>query len=233
MKRSLVALAALPLALTLAACEGPPEAGEVSTTQADQSLSQIPPGVRPLPTGTALIDFDNSPGGPVAAGTQIDSTYASMGVTFGCVVCSSGHAYALTAVPNNAVSLFAPPSLPFFDARFGAVKASFSSPRSWVSIEATAVLPPEWTTTPVAKPWLEAFDANGNIILQNGSNAAVYYPLNYGDAGYGTAQTLTVNASATQKIAYVLFSSQALGGTPVYGQFDNLRFNTELVRLLP
>jgi hypothetical protein len=232
MKSSLVALAALPLALTLAACEGPPEAGEVATNESALSLSQVPVGVKPLPT-SVLIDFDTSPAGPVAGGTQIDSTYASQGVTFTCVVCSSGHAYALTAVPNNAVSLFAPPSLPFFDARWGAVKASFASPRAWVSIDATAVLPPEWLTTPVAKPWLEAFDANGNIILQNGA-AAVYYPLNYGDAGYGTAQTLTVNASATQKIAYVLFSSQAPGsGTPVYGQFDNLRFNTDFFRLVP
>jgi hypothetical protein len=164
---------------------------------------------------------------------MIDATYSANGVSFTCVACTSGHAYALTAVPNNAVSLFAPPSLPFFDARWGAVKASFTTPRSWVSIEATAVLPPEWLTTPVAKPWLEAFDAQGNIILQNGS-AAVYYPLSYGQTGYGTAQTLTVSASSTQKIAYVLFSSQAPGsGTPVYGQFDNLRFNTDLLRYIP
>ena len=50
MKSSLVALAALPLALTIAACEGPPEAGEVASSEGSLSLSQVPVNLRPRPT---------------------------------------------------------------------------------------------------------------------------------------------------------------------------------------
>jgi hypothetical protein len=230
MKRSMVALAALSLSLTVAACEGPEEAPDPTTTESGalSSLLVNPPIKQPLPS-SVTIDFDNSPGGAVAPGAIVDSTYASAGVTFSCVACTSGHAFALpAAVGGNAVSLFAPPSVPFFDARYGAVRATFATPRRWVSIEATAVLPPEWLTTPVAKPWLEAFDANNNLI-----GSVQYYPFSYGDVGWGTAQTITVT-SQSANIAYVQFSSQAPGsGTPVYGQFDNLRFNTDLYRIIP
>jgi hypothetical protein len=220
MKRSLVALAVLPLALTFAACEGAPDS-DVETVSGDISL---PGGVptHKIPTYTStLVDFDNSPSGAVAGGTMVDTLYTSQGVTFSCVSCTGGHAYALAAaVGNNAVSLFAPPSAAAFDARYGAVKAAFSSPPSSVSIQATAVPTAEYTMNPIAKPFLEAFDASDNLI------AKVYYLPNYGDANYGTPQTLTV-ASSTSSIAYVLFSSQAPGsGTPVYGVFDNLRFYT-------
>jgi hypothetical protein len=228
MKRSMVALAALSLSLTVAACEGAPEAPDPTTTESGALSSALvgQPIKQPLPS-SVTIDFDNSPGGAVAPGSIVDSTYTSSGVTFTCVVCSSGHAYALPAVGGNVVSLFAPPSLPFFDARWGAVRATFATPRRSVSIEATPVLPPEWTTTPTAKPWLEAFDANNNLV-----GAVQYYPFNYGDPSWGTAQTLTIT-SASANIAYVQFSSQAAapGGTPVYGQFDNLRFNTDYYRI--
>jgi hypothetical protein len=232
MKRSMVAVAAVSLSLTAAACDGMPEDAPDPTTTESGALSSpvTNPGFKqPLPT-SVTIDFDNSPGGAVAAGSMIDSTYASLGVTFSCVSCvngMSGHAYALpAAVGNNAVSLFAPPSVPAFDARYGAVRATFATPRRWVSIAATAVLPPEWLTTPTKKPWLEAFDANNNLI-----GSVQYYPFNYGDVGWGTAQTLTVTSTAAN-IAYVQFSSQAPGsGTPVYGQFDNLRFNSDYYRL--
>jgi hypothetical protein len=228
MKRSMV-FAALSLSVTVAACEGLPEDGSEPTTTEQSAISSPLVGVpikQPLPT-SVTIDFDNSPGGAVASGSIVDSTYASLGVTFTCVVCSSGHAFALLAATGgNAVSVFAPPSVPVFDARYGAVRATFATPRRWVSIEATAVLPPEWLTPPTAKPWLEAFDANNNLV-----GSVQYYPLNYGDAGYGTARTLTVT-STSANIAYVQFSSQAPGsGTPVYGQFDNLRFNTDFYRL--
>jgi hypothetical protein len=229
MNRSMVALA-LSLSLTVAACEGMPEQAPDPTTTEASAISAPVSNLaikQPLPA-SVTIDFDNSPGGAVAAGSIVDATYTANGVTFSCVVCTSGHAYALpAAVGGNVVSLFAPPSLPMFDARWGAVRATFASPRRWVSIEATPVLPPEWLTTPTAKPWLEAFDANNNLI-----GAVQYYPFGYNDVGWGTAQTLTVT-STSSNIAYVQFSSQApsSGGTPVYGQFDNLRFNTDFYRI--
>jgi hypothetical protein len=229
MKRSMVALALLSLSLTVAACEGPPEEETTATTTESSALSSAlvgQPIKQPLPS-SVTIDFDNSPGGAVASGSIVDSTYASAGVTFTCVSCMSGHAYALQAATGgNAVSLFAPPSVPVFDARYGAVRATFSTPRRWVSIEATPVLPPEWTVTPAAKPWLEAFDASNNLI-----GSVQYYPFGYNDVGWGTAQTLTVT-STSSNIAYVQFSSQPPNsGTPVYGQFDNLRFNTDYYRI--
>jgi hypothetical protein len=226
----MVALAALSLSLTVAACEGMPEEAPQPTTTESGALSSLqvnPPIKQPLPS-SVTIDFDNAPGGTVAPGSIVDASYTSVGVTFSCVACTSGHAFALSAAAGgNAVSLFAPPSVPFFDARYGAVRATFATPRRWVSIEATPVLPPEWLTTPVAKPWLEAFDANNNLI-----GSVQYYPFGYGDVGWGTAQTITVT-STSANIAYVQFSSQAPGsGTPVYGQFDNLRFNTDFYRIL-
>jgi hypothetical protein len=229
MKRSMVALAALSLSLTVAACEGAPDEAPDPTTTASSALSAPVANLaikQPLPS-SVTIDFDTSPGGAVAPGSIVDSTYASNGVTFSCVSCGSGHAYALpAAVGGNAVSLFAPPSVPVFDARWGAVRATFATPRRWVSIEATAVLSPEGLGTPTARPWLEAFDASGNLV-----GGVQYYPLAYGDVGWGTAQTITVT-STSSNIAYVQFSSQPpANGDPVYGQFDNLRFNTDFYRI--
>ena len=232
MNRSLVMLAVLPLALTLAACEGPP-AGEDVGASAEVTGAQVvlktPIGIKPLPT-SALIDFDNSPAGPVASNTMINSTYASSGVQLSCVVCASGNAYAIfgATTGSNAVSLWQPPSVPEFDARAGAVKAAFSTPRSWVSIEATPILPAEFLGTPTSRPFLEAFDAQGNLI-----GSVVYYPYSYGDPNFGTTQVLKVSSS-TANIAYVLFSSQAPGGNPpVYGLFDNLRYSVPLPVLFP
>jgi hypothetical protein len=235
MKSSLVMLAVLPLALLIAGCEGPPEADDVGApaeVSGAQTISRPPigPGI-PINTRqfTATIDFDNAPAGAVGDGSVVDATYAGTGVTLSCVVCASTHAYAILSgiSGNNAVSLWTPPSVPEFDARAGAVKAAFNTPRSSVSIDATAVLPAEFMGTPVARPFLEAFDAAGHLV-----GSVVYYPFSFGTAGFGTTQTLTVTSS-TANIAYVLFSSQAPGGTPpVYGLFDNLRYNISYFELL-
>jgi len=214
MKRCLIALFLLPLTLA-AACGAPPDGDAVDETSG--AISSPPHKVPNL--GPTLVDFDTSPSGAVVAGAMVDTVYASQGVTFSCDSCSSGHAYAEPrAVGNNAVTLFTPPSLAGFDARFGAVKAVFATPASSVSIQAIAVPTAEPVMNPVAKPFLEAFDASNNLLVK-----ALYQP-NYGDANYGTAQTLTVTSS-TASIAFVLFSSQAPGTTtPVLGVFDNLRF---------
>lgn len=247
MKRSLAALpaAAAPLALSMAlaaGCGAGPlddadpavAAAGPATTEVSAAATIVKPPVGdrpPLPTSfTATIDFDSSPGGPVASGTMVDNTYASTGVTFSCVSCSSGHAFALFfgLSGNNAVSLFAPPAFGPFDARFGAVQATFASPRSTVSIDATPMLSAEFGGgAPVARPFIEAFDAAGNLIVP-----VVRYPFFPGTAGFGTTQTLTVT-SPTANVHHVLFSTQHPGPTPpVYGSFDNLRYNVSRIELL-
>ncbi|HYP89119.1 MAG TPA: hypothetical protein VEQ59_13225, partial [Polyangiaceae bacterium] len=106
--------------------------------------------------------------------------------------------------------------LSIFDARYGALEASFSQSKSTVSIDAQAVVFPEQLSTPVARPFIEAYDAAGNLLTRT------HYPA-YGSAGFGSWQTLTVSASGIRRVR---FSSQAPGtSTPVYGSFDNLQFH--------
>lgn len=174
----------------------------------------------PTPT---VIDFDSDPtGAPIADGTTVDATYNSLGVTLTCIVCTSTHAFARSpGRAGNGVSLFAYPNIPLYDSRNGAVRAEFSTPRSWVSIDALAVLPPEWAGTPTARPWLEAYDAAGNKL-----GSTVYYPA-YGTSGWGQWQTLRID-DPTGSIKFVRFSSQHFNNSPsVYGSFDNLTFNTD------
>lgn len=218
-------------ALPLIACGGSiDEAEESASTSAELTL----------PATDRLVDFDQvltSPAfpsfgsTPVAAGSIVDTRYtAGYGVTFSCVSCTSGHAFARPiSSGSNGVSLIDPASsfLPFFDARNGAVKAEFATPRSWVSIDARPVLAPEFAGTPVGMPWLEAYDSNGNFLSK------MLYPITFGQTGWGSVQTLTVS-STTAAIKFVRFSSRAVAGTPpVYGEFDNLRFNGDLLVLVP
>jgi hypothetical protein len=228
MKRLLLlALAALPLV----ACGGAVDEAEDSAS----SNAELT-----LPASDRLIDFDQvlsvpafpSFGStPVVNGSIVDGSYTGgYGVTFSCVSCTSGHAFArVISSGNNGVTLIDPASsfLPFFDARNGALKAEFSTPRSWVSIEARPVLAPEFAGTPVGMPWLEAYDSNGTFLSKT------LYPITFGQAGWGSVQTLTVS-STTAAIKFVRFSSRAVAGTPpVYGEFDNLRFNGDPLVLVP
>jgi|SRR6188768_486249 len=79
---------------------------------------------------------------------------------------------------------------------------------------------PTGAGTPVAKPWLQAFNAAGSVI------GTVYYPA-YGTAGFGQWQTLRID-DPTGSIKSVRFSSQHFNNSPaVYGVFDKLTFNTD------
>ena len=224
MKRSL--LLALPLLFSVA-CAMPAEEDDASVARLQAAGSLGGPGsfpTGPCPfgpnvapaTNNRTISFDD-----VASGTIVDSAYACYGVQFTCVMCSSGHAFALNdGFSNNAVSLFAS-GLPEYDARSGAVKAAFTSildgsprTRTTASVSARPVVFSEATTTPTAQPFLEAFDAGGTLLQK------VLYPIAYGSAGWGSWQTLTIQRPQAD-IAYVYFSSQYTGNTPVYGEFDN------------
>src|SRR5689334_6587332 len=92
------------------------------------------------------INFDN-----VANGTIIDNAYP--GVTFGCVACASGHAYArdmnsfgstTAATDPNVVTLVAPfnpndpnsSTITSFNATYGAVTVFFATPQKTVTVQA-------------------------------------------------------------------------------------------------
>lgn len=215
-------LLALLASLPLGGCAMSPADAEGGSDEPSSSTTEPLMWYVSNPTPT-VIDFDRDPVQAIIAdGTTVDATYNSLGVTFTCIVCASGHAFARApGRSGNGVSLFASPSVPWYDARFGAVRAEFTTPRSWVSIDVLAVLPPEYLGTPVARPWLEAFDAAGNKI-----GSAAYYPA-YGTAGFGQWQTLRID-DPNGAIKAARFSSQHFNSSPsVYGSFDNLTFNTD------
>jgi hypothetical protein len=212
-----LALTSVLLLSTIAACDVPPQ----------EEPAAIQQELRGSFFQEVLVDFDSATYrspllGPVTVyfgeGEVMDGAYAHLGVNFRCVVCTSGHAYARNQGGSMGVSLFPhPQAWPYggaFDARFGAVEATFDTPRSWVSIEAMAVQSLEGLGASTAKPWIEAYDANGALV------ARTYHT--------GTAwarETLVVSGS----IKRVRFSSQYHGAAvpPIYGAFDNLRFNAD------
>jgi len=209
----LTMLASLPLgACAMAPAEGDAD-GQVSSSS-DELLWYVsnPPPV--------LIDFDSDPqSARIADGTIVDTTYTSWGVTFSCMVCSSGHAFSRKpGRTGNGVSLVASPVNPDYDARSGAVRADFPTPRSWVSVEVTSVTAAEFKGTPTARPWLQAFDASDNLV------GSAYYPA-YGTLGWGQWQTLRID-DPKASIKSVRFSSQ-VGSPQVHGIFDNFSFNVD------
>ena len=222
----LLVLTALPLVACGGAIEGEgaPE-GALGTSESNLTF-----------TLTQTVDFDHdTAGNAIADGTIVDNTYSTMGVTLSSIVCTPGsgcasgqHAYARTWGSTNIASLFPSPYVPVYDARSGAVRADFATPRSWVSIDATPVLPPEYAGTPVSQPWLEAYDTNNQKI-----GSSVYYPIAFGATGWGSQQTLKIDAGSAI-IKYVRFSSQNSSSSPaVYGTFDNLRFNGDTINWNP
>jgi len=214
----LTVLAALPLgACSLAPLDSTGGAEEQTSSATEELRWYV---ANPVPT---VIDFDTTPAQTaIANGAVVDTTYTSLGVSFSCVVCTSGHAFARSpGRAGNGVSLVASPTVPAYDSRSGAVRADFTSPRSSVSIDVLAILPVEYAGTPVARPWLEAFNAAGQLI-----GSTVYYPA-YGSPGFGQWQTLRVD-DPTGSIKFVRFSSQHFSSSPsVYAAFDNLSFNTD------
>jgi len=219
-------LFALSALLPLGACGVAPLDGETGSDGETGTTSQplldpvaLPDFWEQPPT---VIDFDYDPvQAAILDGTIVDSTYASWGVTFTCVACSSGHAYARSqGRTGNGVSLVPSPFASGFDSRFGAVRADFTSPRSFVSIDALGTPVTEPLNQVQVRPWLEAYDATNTLISR------VYYPA-YGTPGFRQWQTLRIDAPAAN-IKYVLFSSQYFAGYPaVLGAFDNVTFNTD------
>jgi YD repeat-containing protein len=223
-----VALATLPLlACNVAVDDGAPD-DNVGTSQSELA--------NPYPT-SYLIDFDHDPSGnALADGTIVDTVYTStLGVTLSSIQCAPGqsctsgqHAFARSSVaPNtapNVISIDAT-SVPVFDARFGAIRADFASPRVWVSID---VLPVPYVAdaigAPDGQPWIQAYDASGALI------ASVHYTGLSTDPDYFTYHTMKVDAGSA-RIKWVQFSvhPSSGGAEALFGEFDNLRFNSNTI----
>ena len=174
-----------------------------------------------------IIKFDD-----VSSGTVINTHYSPQDVAFSCVACTSGSAFAImtpfAASSPNVVSLHNWTST--FAGEEGAVKAQFTTPQGYVSIDARGVEALEILGAHQEKPFIQAFDSSGNYL------ETVYYPYEYGNPNWGTWQTLTISRAATD-IKSVIFSSrnnlvEHPGGVSrmyggIYGEFDNLRLAGE------
>jgi hypothetical protein len=99
-----------------------------------------------------------------------------------------------------------------FDAKSGAVEATFTTPATSVSIDALAVPFVEGLGTPTAVPWIEAYDASNTLVDKR-------YSLPFPNPNWLAWQTLTVTGPA---IVRVRFSSQRISPW-IYGEFDNWR----------
>jgi hypothetical protein len=227
----LVALAALSVAgcATAVDGEGSQADGTLSASESDVALG--------VPTAF-LVDFDHDPSGnPIADGTIVDSVYSAWGVTFSGILCmpacTTGHAYARTDTTGNNVVTMIPPGLTppahyeiEFNALNGGVRADFTNPRIWASIDAVPIVPGEPVVSPsdTQRPWFEAYDATNHFLPPT-----IYYPFTFSGStgpGWGSPQALKVNAG-TSNIKWVRFSVVPQSGMawPVWGMFDNLRFN--------
>ncbi|HMJ65913.1 MAG TPA: hypothetical protein VK615_11235, partial [Candidatus Binatia bacterium] len=198
----------------------------------------------PQRVSAGQINFDD-----VANGTIIDTHYP--GVTFGCVACGSGHAFArdmnavgstTAATDPNVITLVDPnaSSLTSFNAASGAVTVFFTTPQRTVTIQARPQLPLEYLGAGVNKPFLEAYSST----TQNASTflGRVLYPLNYGSGGYcdtsasacgGPWMPLTFASSSDNIVSLRLSSQTSQGGPNVYADFDNLTFEATPPPVLP
>jgi hypothetical protein len=179
-------------------------------------------GARPPESSAGQINFDDA-----ADGTIVNTRYP--GVTFSNPLHATSNIFArsgFTFAPSspNVVSVFGAPTPSAFDARNGAVDATFASPVAIVSIDARPVAPIEFLTPLTRRPFLQAFDSADHLLT------TVYYAgaLPNTVSGVGPTETLSFTSTAND-IARVRFSSQNPGNPPTvpptYGLFDNLRFD--------
>ena len=189
-----------------------------------------PPGFRPpnYLLRTITIQFDD-----VADGTEVDQAYASRGVTFASLTTqppSVGHAYARRLQLGSAASGVNVLSLSnsagwtgaFFDARQGAVEATFDQLQSSVSVMAYPLDFPEALTKDDNRPFMEAFDSAGAYLGRARTQ------LGPDDANFYTVWQPISFVSTARNIKKIRLSSQAHGSRWVYTVFDNLTFQARL-----
>lgn len=194
----------------------------INGTRVDIGTIKKPFPVPLIFTGT--VDFDtNTNGGAINPGTDLSTVYTSgTGVSFKGILCKS----SCTAAPvyanrwsgtDNVVAL-TPSAFPGYDNATGAIEAWFGFAVIKVSIQVTAYLTPEsLNQTPVARPWLEAYDTSGT-----------YLGKTYGTATPNVEQTLTVSFS---NIGHVRFGTERAFPW-MWGVFDNLSYDYRLRAIL-
>lgn len=209
----------------------------INRPQADGLNSQLlRPPLKPPPNleRTIVIRFDD-----VADGTVVDTQYAgSGGVTFASLTtqpASRGSAYARrlqfdkAASGMNVLSLSKDPALfgAFFDARQGAVEATFDQPQRSVSVMALPVVWPDSLSKEDNRPFIEAFDAAGNYLGRARTQ------LGMGDANFDMHWQLIAFTSPSKNIKKIRLSSQAHPDSWVHTVFDNLTFQMNLLLVRP
>jgi hypothetical protein len=190
-----------------------------------------------LPAAT-LINFDLDPsGGAIRAGTVVNATYSTQGVTFSRIVpnivtpqCgSSTNVYANDNGPlpgggfgfgsgNNVVTICPLPIASDFSENLGGrIVASFTGTVTQACIQVYVTGVQQSLTG--ATGFLEAFDASGASLGKTTSDPNAF------------GQNLCVNASATSTIASVQFAGSGLG----FAMFDNMtvRFTQAPPPILP
>jgi len=181
------------------------------------------------------IDFDS-----VASGTVIDTAYTGSGVTFssnaGSVYASDGYDTSDADSPPNVITISKPPQAAGFDESGGWIRANFTTPQLFVSIDAHPIFSgddPKKAGTNT--PYLKIFGVP--IVLPPPINqgpapllAWFNFPLSSMDPNYQSWHTISyVSLSPTPNIGSVVFSSSHSGtGEPVYALFDRLRFAHQL-----
>lgn len=192
---------------------------------------QAPNILKPPPnlTKTIVIQFDD-----VADGTVVDHVYASSGVNFASLTTqppSTGHVYARRmqlatgASGMNVMSLSTHPGWggAFFDARNGAIEATFDQLQSSVSVMALPMIFIEALGSDDNRPFMEAFDTNGTYLGRARTR------LSPDDKGFDMVWQPLAFVSTSANIKKVRLSSQAHGSRWVYTVFDNLTFRVNLL----
>jgi hypothetical protein len=181
-----------------------------------------------------IIDFDSVP-----SGTMIDQHYTPNGVTFTAPATNtvpSGDVFAgnrsssAAETPRNTVSIS--PQGDAFNESQGLIRATFATPKSYVSIDARPVISAmDNTTVPEEnKPYIRIY---GPVLTPPGGPqlaallAVVYFPLRVTDANFDSWQSLPyVSPAASPNIMSVVFSCGHTGiGGSVYSFFDHLAFS--------
>jgi hypothetical protein len=212
MKHALFAGAA---ALSLVACALP-------ATELDEShelTAETSEAIYTPPPVAGTLTFE-----PGRDGTVADSTYSSWGIALSAIDCFTipgscvpGHAYMRPPGEASAsgVSLFRRGWLPHFNAKFGAVEATFSTPVSLASVRVLLTTYAADNAGPLsARPWLEGYDAAGKLVAKA-----------FGTPTVNTWQTVAVTGpGGAVNITRVRFSvEQRL--PELVGLFDNVTFD--------
>lgn len=208
---------------------------DLETPLGGLSSSIRPPGGVKPPNleRTVVIRFDD-----VADGTVVDAQYAGSGVTFASLTTnppSRGSAYARQLQIGTAASGVNVLSLSkgagwtgaFFDARQGAVEATFSQLQRSVSVLALPLDSPEGLGMDDNRPFMEAFDTAGAYLGRSRTQ------LGPDDPNFYLNWQLISFVSPIKNIKKVRLSSQAHGSRWVYTVFDNLSFQVNLLLQRP